>query len=177
MRAAFLTTVLALAVAAAIPAGLAQAANRNPSRAQIQKAIARAERSRSLWATVNICSPRSPRSLHNTIGVRGQMPTLGFPAWLSMQVRVNFYNKAKKRFVPLAKAGALLRLGRSSSGLQQDGSTFTFPAHTGLFNATINFVWRRSGKLLGQTRRRTTAGHHDADFGSPPRYSAKQCRI
>ena len=45
-------------------------------------------------------------------------------------------------------------------------------------------IWRLTGRpsfvaitLIGQTVRRTTAGHHDADHGSPPHYSAAQCRI
>jgi hypothetical protein len=174
VRAALLKTVLALAVAVSMPAAFAQAANRNPSPRQIRRAISRAERSKSLWATVNICNSRRQR---NTIGIRGQMPTLGFPAWLSMRIELGFYNKTKKRFDPVSSTVKLIRLGRSSTGLVQDGTTFMFTPHTGLFNANVQFIWRRSGKLLGQTRRRTTAGHHDADFGSPPHFSAKQCRI
>ena len=54
---------------------------------------------------------------------------------------------------------------------------FPFNAHTGLLNATITFSWTRDGKVVGQTRRRTTAGHPNADYGSPPRYSAAQCTI
>jgi len=62
--------------------------------------------------------------------------------------------------------------------LQQGGALEQFQPHMGyLFNATIQFIWRRSGKLLGQTTRRTTAGHHGADFGDPKRHSAKQCKI
>ncbi len=174
MRAALVTTVLAFAVATGGFAGLAQAANQNPSGTQIAKAIKRAESSTSLWSTVNLCNTKRHRY---TIGVRGQMPALGFPAWLSMQIRLNYYNTKKHRFLPLSNASTLVRLGRIRNGLQQGGQTWTYGPHAGLFNATIQFIWRRSGKLLGQTSRRTTAGHRGADFGDPAHFSAKQCRI
>ena len=71
-----------------------------PTKAQIRTAVARAERSKSLWATVNICnSKRYP----DRIGVRGQMPSLGFAAWLSMDIQVQYYSDAhEKHFVPAA---------------------------------------------------------------------------
>jgi hypothetical protein len=143
---------------------------------QIARAVRSAERSGGLWATINICS--SHRYPHQ-LGVRGQMPTLGFPANLTMVVQVNYWSATGKRFVPITSAAGstTLTLGRLTSGLQQDGAVFPFDAHTGRLNATITFRWTRNGKLLGQTVRRTTAGHHDADFGSPPRYSAAQCTI
>ncbi|HEY3725926.1 MAG TPA: hypothetical protein VGL51_02055 [Solirubrobacteraceae bacterium] len=174
MRGALATTVLALGVVAVVPVVPAQAARHNPTRAQIARAVNRAKRSASLWATVNICdTKRHP----NTLGIRAQMPALGFPSWLSFQIQLNYYSASKHRFVPISKGSMLIRLGRSSHGLQQAGASFSFTPHTGLLNANVNFIWRRSGRLLGQTRRRTTAGHPNADFGNPPHFSAKQCRI
>ena len=106
------------------------------------------------------------------------MPTLGFPAWLSMNVQLNYCDNDQEALRPRSAARA------SSSGwvagrhgLQQDGAQFSFEPHAGLFNATVTFIWRRAGKLLGQMTRTTTAGHRNADFGSPPHYSAQQCRI
>lgn len=174
MRAALAITVLAIGVAAAAPARIAQASAAAPTRAQIRGAVARAERSRSLWATVNVCD--SHRFPHR-IGVRGQMPTLGFAASMSMYVQVNYFSKSKHRFEPIRNATMRVGAGRSATGLEQAGSTFSFPRHTGLLNATIEFTWTRSGTVLAQTTRRTTAGHRDADYGSPPHYSARECRI
>ncbi len=181
MRVPLATTVLLATLAAAplpaeagSPPAVARAAAKDPTRAQIQRAVGRAERSRALWATVNICDTR--RYPH-TIGVRGQMPALGFPAWLSMNIQVNSFSTPKRRFVKLPGQTTTLRLGRSSSGLQQDGATFRFKPHMGLLNATIKFVWRRSGRLLAETTRTTTGGHRNADFGSPPHHSSGQCRI
>jgi hypothetical protein len=174
VRVALATTVLVLGVGAASPAALARAAARNPTPTQIRNAVSRAEHSKSLWATVNICDTRRDPK---TFGVRGQMPALGFASWLTMVVRVDYYSTTKKRFLPTG-AAIRVRLGRLSFGLQQDGATFgRFKPHAGLLDASIQFLWERSGKLLGQATRGTTAGHPDADFGSPPHFSASQCRI
>jgi hypothetical protein len=173
VRVALATSVLALGVAVAGSAAPAQAA-RNPTRSQIARAVRKATASPSLWATVNICDTK--RQPH-TLGIRAQMPALGFPSWLSLRIQVNYYSSSKRRFLPISTGSMLIRLGRSSHGLQQAGATLAFKPHTGLLNARVRFIWRRSGRLLGQTERRTTAGHPRADFGSPPHYSAKQCRI
>jgi hypothetical protein len=171
VRVALATTVLILGLAAATPSVAAQTPN--PTKAQVATAIRNAERSRSLWATINICDTK--RYPH-TLGVRGQMSDLGFPAWLSMRIQVSYYSASQHKFIPI-KDTTLVRLGRSSRGLQQGGTRLVFTPHTGLLNAHITFMWKRSGKLLGQTVRRSTAGHRDADFGSPPHFSAKDCQI
>ena len=172
MRAALVTTVLAAAVLVA--AGPASAAGVGPG--QISRAVRKAEQSRSLWATVNICSSRR---YHNDIGVRGQMPSLGFSSTLFMVVQVNYWSSKQHQFLPIQSnlATTRLSLGSAENGLEQDGAVFPFRAHTGLLNATFTFMWARGGKVIGQTVRSTTAGHTDADHGSPPHYSAAQCRI
>jgi hypothetical protein len=174
MRAALVTTVLA--AAALVAAGPAAAASADVGPGRIARAVRSAERSHSLWATVNICDTRKYR---NDIGVRGQMPSLGFSARLYMVVQVNYWSSKQHRFLPIQSnlATTRLSLGSSANGLEQDGAVFPFSAHTGLLNATFSFIWTRGGKVIGQTVRRTTAGHRDADHGNPPRYSAAQCRI
>jgi hypothetical protein len=172
MRAPVLTTVLVTAIAGlSVPA---TAGAVGP--AQIAQAIRAAERSHSLWATINICSSRRHP---DELGVRGQMPTLGFSASLSMVIQVDYWSTAAGSFVPIKSPAATttLKLGPQSKGLQQDGAVFPFKPQTGLLNATITFSWTQAGKVIGQTKRRTTAGHPTADYGSPPRYSAAQCLI
>ncbi len=172
VRLALLTTVLVMTLSIAA-APVAQAAA-NPTPAQISKAIGAAKRSKALWATINICdSARYP----NTLGVRGQMPALGFASWMSMQIQVNYYSGQKKQFIPDPGSLKVIRLGRSSSGLQQGGAFYAFRPHAGLLTATVQFIWRRSGEPLGSTTLRTTGGHRGADFGSPPHFTAAQCRI
>ncbi len=170
VRRALAITLLVMA-AWAVPAGAAAGPSKsNPTPAQIAKAIKQAKASKSLWATVNICnSKRYP----DAVGIRGQMPSLGFPAWLSMNIQLNYWSG--KKFVQ--DTTKLVRLGRSSNGLQQSGAKFNFGPTSELFDANVQFIWRRSGKLLGQVTLATTAGHPNADFGSPAHYSAASCKI
>ncbi len=172
MRRALVTTVLA--AAALYPAAPGLAATVGP--AQIAHAVRTAEHSHSLWATVNICDTKAYR---NDLGVRGQMPSLGFSSSMFMVVQVNYWSAGQRKFLPIQSnlATTRLSLGRSTNGLQQDGAVFPFSAHTGRLNATVTFIWSRGGKVIGQTVRRTTAGHKDADHGSPAHYSAAQCQI
>ncbi|MFL5860558.1 MAG: hypothetical protein ACJ780_07250 [Solirubrobacteraceae bacterium] len=178
MRAALATTALAAAVllAAMSASASASAPGGTVGPARIARAIRAAKASRSLWATVNICSSRRYR---HDLGVRGQMPTLGFSASMFMVVQVNYWSAKSKRFLPIQSKFATTRLslGNASNGIEQDGAVFPFRPPTGLLNATITFIWTRGGKVIGRTVRRTTAGHPDADHGSPPHYSAAQCRI
>lgn len=153
------------------------AAGKPPTRRQITRAVGAAETSPSLWATINICNSRThPRQ----IGVRGQMPSLGFSSTMSMTITLDAWSSSQKKFIAINSPNAvdIVSLGSHSRGLEQGGTIFPFQkGETGLWNATIVFTWTRQGKVVGHTRRRTTAGHHTADFGSPARYSAAQCRI
>lgn len=174
MRAALATTVLAavIAVGAAAPS-----AAKGPTSAQIARAVRRAERSRSLWATVNICNSKTDR---HRIGIRGQMPSLGYSARMAMTIHLQAYSTSAKRFVPIASRNAIdsESLGTHTLGLQQWGAVFRFgKSATGRWNATIRFTWRRGRRVVGRTTRTTTSGHPDADHGSPPHYSAAVCTI
>ena len=172
VRRALAITVLVMA-AWAVPAGATSSpSTSNPTQTQIARAIKQAEASKSLWATVNICSSKR---YPGAVGIRGQTPALGFPAWLSMKIELNYWTG--KKFVPDSHATKLVRLGRSSNGLQQGGARFNFGHQPLLFDANVQFIWRREGKLLGQKTLTTTAGHPSADFGSPAHYSAARCRI
>lgn len=179
MRVPMTTTVLVGALAlGSVPAAAATSgaspAIANPTPAQIRTAIGRAEGAKTLWATVNICDTRADP---NVLGVRGQMPSLGFASWMSMQIHLTYYNRAKKTFVSAPATTKTIRLGRSAHGLQQGGATYTFKGPTPVLRASVSFIWRRSGRTLGTTQMVTTDGHPGADFGSPPRFSAASCRI
>jgi hypothetical protein len=175
MRLALLTTVLALTAFGAICSAASSQVSKNPTNAQIRTAVRQAERSKSLWATVNVCNSTP---YPDTLGIRAQMPTLGFAAWLSIHIQLYYYDQQKKQFVAVTDGGyKLVRLGHKSTGLQQAGYLFSFKPPAGLLNATVQFIWLRSGKVLGRISRPTTNGHPTADFGSPPHYSARQCRI
>ncbi|HEX5194178.1 MAG TPA: hypothetical protein VFW09_15365 [Solirubrobacteraceae bacterium] len=155
-------------------------AHNGPTRAQIHKALARARHSKLLWATVNVCQLKGRHAARGgSIGVRGQMPTLGFTSTLSMTIQLNRWSTKSKSFTPLRyrTAKTTVSPGRFANNLHQDGAVFPFGGPAGLLNATVTFSWARRGKVLGTATRTTTGGHHDAAGGHPPHYSAAQCRL
>lgn len=176
VRAAF--TATAATIAALCFALPAPALAGGPSAKQIHQAASRAERSGSLWATVNICSSRGPGK-GGQLGVRGQMPSLGFSSTLRMTVQLGYWSQKHERFmvIPGPSAVANLAVGSSATGLQQDGVVFGFNGSAGLLDASIDFTWTRGGHVIAEASRTTTAGHHDADYSRPAHYSAGDCRL
>ena len=177
-------TLLAIIVALAGCATVAQAKRTThrgaPTSAQVRKAIAKAERSKMLWATVNVCQTKGKQAARGgSIGIRGQMPTLGFTSTLSMTIQLNRYSAKSKSFValPYATAKTTVSPGAFATDLHQDGAVFPFSGPAGLLNATVTFSWTRAGKLLGSTTQPTTAGHRDAAGGHPAHYSSAQCQL
>ncbi len=155
------------------PVAARASASSGPTPGQIRRAVSRAERSRNLWATINICNTkRHPRAL----GIRGQMPSLGFWSSHELNIRVEYRPSTKIGFKPSGVTKSVA-LGNSANRLLQSGWMWQFPAHTGTLRGSVTFVWRRGHQLLGRVTEATTAGHHDADFADPPRFSAAQCPI
>jgi hypothetical protein len=172
----FLVVRRAVAIAAAIAllSAAAAEASGTPSNAQIRAAVRRAERSKELWATVNICNSKH---FPNVIGIRGQMPTLGFPARLWMQFQVEYWSLRAKRFRPVAGTLQWVSLGLAKTGLHQGGIRVHFAPHAGRLRGRVRFEWRLGGKAIGDATHTTTRGHSDADFGDPPHFSAWHCVI
>jgi hypothetical protein len=145
----------------------------SPSPAQIHSAVHRAAHSENLWATVNVCdTPNYP----NYIGIRGQMPALGFSSALSMQVRVDYWSFARSGFVPVRGAKKTVNLGTASSGLYQNGYFFRFKPSL-ILRGTITFQWRRQGKVIGSAVRHTGGYYHRVMFSDPPGFSRPTCTI
>jgi hypothetical protein len=169
LTAAFAATgpAQALAQSSATPA-------KPPTHAQIQNALHRAERSPNLWATVNICdTKRHP----GVIGLRAQMPALGFASTLKMRFQVDYWSAKAKRYKPVPGARHPLSLGVQKTGLHQEGVQFSFPKHSGRLRGAVTFEWAHGSRTLGQALENTTRGHHTADFGDPAHYSAPKCVI
>jgi hypothetical protein len=166
-----LVAILALAV----PAAAARSRPRAPTAPQIRRAVESLKRSRDLWATVDICNTRRhPRDL----GIRGQMPSLGFGTTHEMNIQVEYRPSAKIGFKPDPHVNQSVALGYSANKLLQGGWIFArFPRHTGLLRATVAFVWRRGHKQIARIARTTTGGHRDVDHADPPKFSAAQCLI
>ena len=176
LRAKALTVVAAILVGVAVATTTALAGSGPPPN-QVRAALAKARQSKDLWATVNVCEPRRAPQL---VGVRAQMPALGFPAQLSIAISLEYWNVAQQRYVTIDKpnAQASVTLGTVTAGVEQGGETFAFNPRPGAFlRATVTFSWRRKGRLLLTQTRHTTGGHHDADHGVPAHFTSAHCRI
>lgn len=172
--------IAALGCWSAVAQARTSQAHKGPTTKQIHKALAKARHSKQLWATVNVCQVKGRHAAKGgSVGVRGQMPTLGFSSTLSMTIQLNHYSSKTKSFValPYRTAKTTVSPGTFQTNLHQDGAVYPFGGPAGLLDATVTFSWSRGGKVLGTAIRQTTAGHHDAAGGRPARYSAAQCRL
>ena len=165
--------------ALAAPAGAALAAPaaasvHGPTAAQIRAALGAAERSKQLWATVNICTTTHR---HGRLGLRGQMPSLGFATDMYMTFEVTYQVWGSRGFKPLPTTKARVLVGQTTTKALQTGRTYPFQTSTALLAGRITFEWRRSGTLLGRTTRRTTGHHSHVDFADPPGFSRSFCRL
>jgi hypothetical protein len=144
---------------------------------QIATAVKNAENSPDLWATVNVCtSAAAPTG--DTVGIRGQMPSLGVAATLLMDVSVSYWNGSA--FVP-ANATQPVSLGKGTHGLHQGGVDFPFtpPASgsTYVVRGSITFEWTIDGKVVGKVTRNTGHGYTDVGFSNPPGLSEGTCTL
>jgi hypothetical protein len=170
------SAVASVAVAAAAPAVASGSRHRTagPSRSQISTAVARVERSRNLWATVNICNTKHHP---NVVGIRGQMPALGFNSLLTMEVELSYWSDADKRYQSLPSTKQTISLGTERKGVHQGGVSFQFSPHAGTLAGTVRFEWRLKSRSVGHAVRRTSTDHPDADQGDPAHFSAGKCEI
>jgi hypothetical protein len=162
--------LIALATAAAAPATASSPPA--PTARQVQAAVRKAKRSTDLWATVNVCNTKNHP---NTIGIRGQMPSLGFAAKLTMRFRVQYWNG--KAFTPVRGLSKTVALGAVTRGVYQAGVGFPFAPHAGLLRGSVTFEWRLGNRRVGQTTRATHKGHPRADFSDPKGFSSGSCAI
>ncbi len=163
-----------LAVSITASTASARSSGTAPTRAQIRAAVRGAERSRFLWATINICN--TPRH-RDVIGIRAQMPALGFSAQLRMHFGVDYFSPENATFKPYPGAGDLVRLGAPSQGDYQSGTSFRFPSHAGLLRGRVTFEWRLGVQTIARTDRVTALGHPQAMYGDPQRFSSEKCLI
>jgi hypothetical protein len=170
VRAILATAAIIAVLGVPLPASaLGGAAPSAPTPAQIRAAVKSAERSRELWATVNICDQPN-------FGIRGQMPALGFPARMSMQIQVDYWNPAKKRFVPDSHAIKKLTLPRATRNLHQTGYVWQFQPAT-ILSGSVTFEWKLGNKVIGRTTRATAHVAKGVDDTNPRGNSTASCKI
>jgi hypothetical protein len=136
--------------------------------------VTRAERSRQVWATVNVCDTRAHPDV---MGVRGQMPALGVRAELAMAFSVEYFVSSQRGFRRLPGVRLPVSVGPASRGNYQAGAQFRFAPHTGLLRGRVRFSWRIGRRTVGTIERVTRFGHPDARYGDPARFSDWKCVI
>lgn len=187
MRLRLVSLALVLAAAAiSAPAGTAATKpskhqNKGPTLEQrIKAAVAAAERSPDLWATINQCSSSTTVPPGDVVGIRGQMPSLGIAATMTMNISVSYWNNTDSMFEP-ANASSTVSLGRGTHGVHQGGINFPFAPPTGgspyLVRGTITFEWTIAGKVVGRVTRNTGHGYTNVGYSDPPGYSAGTCTL
>ena len=172
LRLPALVALLSIALATAAAAATAATSPPAPTPRQVQAAVRKAKRSTDLWSTVNICNTKSHP---NTIGIRGQMPSLGFAAKLAMRFRVQYWNGTA--FTTVRGLSKTIALGPVTRGVYQAGVGFPFAPHAGLLRGSVTFEWRLGNRRVGQDTRATRKGHPRADFGDPKGFSSGSCTI
>lgn len=169
LRLPALVALLLIALAGPAHAQTRRAAT--PTARQVRAAVQKAEHSKNLWSTINVCNTKRHR---NTIGIRGQMPGLGFSAQLRMRFGVEYWTgKAFTRLRGLERSVALGAAG----GLHQAGVMFSFGPQAGRLRGSVTFEWRYRRKLIGHARATTTLHHRSADYGDPKGFSSEECVI
>jgi hypothetical protein len=145
---------------------------------KIRAAVAAAERSPGLWATVNVCTSSTTQDY---VGIRGEMPGLGFPTTMDMNISVSYWDYGDNVFQSVPGASQPLRLGNGSHGLRQGGVNFPFtPPAAGtqyLVRGTVTFEWRKAGKVLGKVTRNTGHGYTNVADSNPPGLNEGTCTL
>ena len=126
--------------------------------------------SKDLWATINVCDPPTAR---NVIGIRASMPGNGSRQLMYMHFTAEWYDTAKKSWVPTGSSSPWVRVGSARYVSTQAGYSFQFadppPSAKFLMRGVVRFQWRarKSKRVLRRARRVTKAGYRDV-MGSVP---------
>jgi hypothetical protein len=147
---------------------------------KIATAVKNAERSPDLWATVNCCGTCTGVAGTDTVGIRGQMPGLGFTATLSMDISVDYWNYTTSTFQPTSATSNIV-LGKGTHGLHQKGVNFPIvppaPGSQYLVRGSITFVWTIGNKVVGKVTRNTGHGYANVGFSNPLGYTSGTCTL
>lgn len=139
------------------------------------------QKSRHLWATVNVCdTERNP----DTLGIRGSMPGLGRRGEsLWMRFRVQYFSHTLQEWHNFTGEGTdsgYLRVARHSRHkVRQSGYMFPFSPLVGdryILRGAVEFQWRKRGRVVRNARELTSAGRK-VTVADPEGYSEATCEI
>jgi hypothetical protein len=143
-----------------------------PTKAEIATAVKQAEHSSKLWATINLCNPKHHKG---SVGVRAEMPALGFSSELKMTFRLEYYSASAHKYVPVPRSTrSYVAARKASTGLYQFGVQYSFASPVTLIGK-VELSWVLKNKVLGSKTVTTTAHHPSVDDGDPPHHSVAAC--
>ena len=164
---------------AAIALALVLAATAQPSAPTVQK-------SRHLWATINVCDPETPPPSigPDTIGIRASMPgSRDGREIMYMRFRVQFLKDIDQKWHNVVQGGdsGWQRVGFARYKARQSGRYFRFSPPSGkpsvLLRGRVSFEWRLRGEVVRRAAKLTTAGHKSSAGSFPAGFSAATCTI
>lgn len=173
---ALLATVSLLLCASA--AG-APATSRSGPEGTVLKALLR---SRDLWATINICTPKDQP---DTLGIRGSMPgDKHSHDQMYMRFRLQYQDAKTKRWLDLParekSPPKFVHVGAAAS-VRQGGGSFQLEPQAGkpafTLRGVVEFQWRRGSRVLQSATLPTTAGHLSVTGADPAGFSSAGCLI
>lgn len=131
-----------------------------------------------LWATVDACNPKS---LPDTIGIRGSMPGNGIAKdMMYMSFAVQYYDFTAKRWTALGQGASSgwQKVG-SADVTRQAGRNFRFARTPGKpavrLRGAVLFQWRHGAAAITTATRFTTKGRKSLAGSVPRGYSAGTC--
>jgi hypothetical protein len=175
-RAAAVFVIALSAASAALAAPASSARTPRATRTQLPSSL---RASADLWATIDVCNPPDQ---HDTVGIRGSMPSDGQAHdTMFMRFRLQYVDATLKHWIDLANAASgFLPVGPSHIARQAGRSFVLFPPAGGsafTLRGVVSFQWRRGAKVLGTISRATTAAHRSLAGADPKNFSAATCRI
>ena len=139
------------------------------------------QKSRHLWATVNVCdTERNP----DTLGIRASMPgskRKGETMW--MRFRVQYFSHTEQmwhNFLAEGTDSGYVKVGRHARyKARQSGYMFPFTPLVGdryLLRGAVEFQWRKRGRVMRNARELTSAGRA-VTVADPEGWSEATCEI
>ncbi len=150
------------------------------------KRVPTVEKSRHLWATVNVCDPDDPPHAigPDTIGIRASMPgSRDGRELMYMRFRVQYLSDRDDRWHNVTKGGdsGWKKVGRARYKARQAGRNFRLSPPKGRdsieLRGKVNYLWRLRGKTVRKAVVLTTKGHRSRAGTYPKNFSAATCTI
>jgi hypothetical protein len=138
------------------------------------------ERSRHLWATINVCDTIAHP---DAIGIRASMPGSPNPdEQMYMRFRVQYFRAADQRWHNIGRGGdsGFKPAGPAKYKARQAGFVFDFAPPAGgswQMRGKVSFEWRLGKRVVRRDALVTSAGHRSTAGADPPGYSSDTCVI